>query len=69
MKQEIDRNEDLLRSCLRAVAAVDKLEGAAENEAWAKFMETKVMSEKIKPKYAAIKAEAKAGVGGASADR
>ena len=48
---------------------MDKLEGAAENEAWAKFMETKVMSEKIKPKYAAIKAEAKAGVGGASADR
>ena len=43
VKQEIDRNEDLLRSCLRAVAAVEKLEGAAENAAFAKFLEKTVM--------------------------
>ena len=39
VKQEIDRNEDLLRSCLRGVAAVEKLEGAADNAAFAKFLE------------------------------
>ena len=61
MKQEIDRNEVLLRSCLRAVLAMEKLEGAGDNEAFAKFLETKVRSEKIAPKYDAIKAEAKAG--------
>ena len=56
VKQEIDRNEDLVRSCLRAVVAVERLEGAADNAAFAKFMEKTVLSEKIAPKYAAIKA-------------
>lgn len=34
VKQEIDRNEDLIRSCLRAVAALDALPGSREVQAW-----------------------------------
>jgi cullin-associated NEDD8-dissociated protein 1 len=30
VKQEIDRNEDLLRSCLRAVVALEKLEAGCQ---------------------------------------
>jgi cullin-associated NEDD8-dissociated protein 1 len=61
VKQEIDRNEDLIRSCLRAVHACEVyLTGAANNPAFVEFIAKTVNGEKTAAKYAAVKAEAKA---------
>lgn len=35
---QIDRHEDSLRSCLRAVDALDRLPGATSNAKWTAFM-------------------------------
>ena len=61
VKQEIDRNEDLVRSCLRAVDACEAhLAGASNDPAFAEFIAKTVNGERTAAKYAAIKAEAKA---------
>lgn len=61
VKQEIDRNEDLVRSCLRAVHACEVyLTGAANDPAFVEFIAKTVNGEKTAAKYAAVKAEAKA---------
>ena len=61
VKQEIDRNEDLVRSCLRAVRACEVyLTGAANDPAFVEFIAKTVNGEKTAAKYAAVKAEAKA---------
>ena len=61
VKQEIDRNEDLIRSCLRAVHACETyLTGAANDPAFVEFIAKTVNGEKTAAKYAAVKAEAKA---------
>ena len=61
VKQEIDRNEDLIRSCLRAVHACEVyLTGAANDPAFVDFIAKTVNGEKTAAKYAAVKAEAKA---------
>ena len=61
VKQEIDRNEDLVRSCLRAVHACEVyLTGAANDPAFVELIAKTVNGEKTAAKYAAVKAEAKA---------
>ncbi|KAK2079471.1 hypothetical protein QBZ16_003163 [Prototheca wickerhamii] len=55
VKQEIDRNEDLIRSCLRAVAALDALPGSREVQAWDGLMTSLIEGPGFKAKYEAIK--------------
>lgn len=57
VKQEVDRNEDMLRSCLRAISAVNTLPSAANVQAFKQFMEEKVTAGAMKERYAAILAE------------
>ena len=55
--QEIDRNKDLQRSCLRAVAALASLPGAMDNPAFKAFMDQTVKAEDMKQRYEEIEAE------------
>ncbi|PSC76088.1 cullin-associated NEDD8-dissociated 1 isoform B [Micractinium conductrix] len=57
VKQEIDRNEDMLRSCLRAVDALAKLPNAAQVAPFKQFMDSVVLGPTLKEKYIAIKEE------------
>lgn len=57
VKQEVDRNEDMLRSCLRAVEVLSHLHGASNVPAFMQFMEQTVRGGSIGPKYAGIEAE------------
>lgn len=43
VKQEVDRNEDMLRSCLRAVDAIDRLPDAEKSAPWRSYMNNVVL--------------------------
>jgi hypothetical protein len=47
----------MLRSCLRAISAINTLSGAVGVQAFKQFMEEKVNGGPMKEKYAAILAE------------
>ena len=64
VKQEVDRNEDMLRSCLRAVAVLNRLPSAANVVPFKQFMEGVVMSGAMKERYNAILAEKRQAEGG-----
>ncbi|KXZ56874.1 hypothetical protein GPECTOR_1g789 [Gonium pectorale] len=58
VKQEIDRHEDMLRSCLRCVDALAHVPGADNNAAFQGFLRKVVMSQQpLRDKYAAIQKE------------
>ncbi|KAL6772373.1 hypothetical protein ACKKBG_A29965 [Auxenochlorella protothecoides x Auxenochlorella symbiontica] len=57
VKQEVDRNDDLLRSCLRAVAALERLPGCAVVAPWTAFISGVVQTPALKEKYAAARGE------------
>ena len=60
VQQEVDRNEDLLRSCLRAIHSLSKLPGAAGVAGWKAFMEGVVTGpEAMRVRYGRIKEERK----------
>lgn len=72
VKQEVDRNEDMLRSCLRAISAVNTLPAAANVQAFKQFIEERVTNGAMKERYAAIlaekrQAEGRGGVNGGGA--
>ncbi|KFM25199.1 Cullin-associated NEDD8-dissociated protein 1 [Auxenochlorella protothecoides] len=48
VKQEVDRNDDLLRSCLRAVAALERLPGCATVAPWTAFISGVVQTPALK---------------------
>ena len=48
VKQEIDRNEDMLRSCLRAVDSLAKLPNAAQVPPFKQFMDSVVLGPALK---------------------
>jgi hypothetical protein len=48
VKQEVDRNEDMLRSCLRCVDALAKMPAAAQAPAFKQFMEGLVLGPALK---------------------
>jgi hypothetical protein len=48
VKQEIDRNEDMLRSCLRAVDSLAKLPNAAQVPLFKHFMDSVVLGPALK---------------------
>lgn len=54
VKQEVDRNEDMLRSCLRAVEALARLPGASGVAAFKQFMDGTVNAGPMRDRYAAI---------------
>ena len=59
VRQEIDRNEDMLRSCLRAVDALERLDGSKDAVGFKTFLETVVKSDQLKAKYMSIIKERK----------
>ncbi|GBF96436.1 hypothetical protein Rsub_09235 [Raphidocelis subcapitata] len=70
VKQEIDRHEESLRSCLRAVDALDRLPGSSSVPRWPEFMRRTPGGAALRDKLAAVRAEreeAAAGAAGAGA--
>lgn len=67
VKQEIDRHEDMLRSCLRAVEALARLPGVEGCPPFQQFMRRTVLQGPLKDKYAAIERERAEQEGGADA--
>ena len=59
VKQERDRHDDLLRSCLRAVDALANLPNAMSVPAFKGFMEGVVGSGEMRERYASVKEERK----------
>ncbi|KAK9803499.1 hypothetical protein WJX73_009717 [Symbiochloris irregularis] len=57
VKQEVDRNEDMLRSCLRAIEAVARIPNVDTCAPFTTLMTSTVLQGNLQPKYAAIKAE------------
>lgn len=73
VKQEIDRNEDMLRACLRAIDALARLPGAVTVAAFKGMMDNVVNQGQMKERYAAVVqerkgAEGKKGVWGGGAE-
>ena len=59
VRQEVDRNEDMLRSCLRAVDALDRIEGSNGIIGFKTFLQNVVLSDAMAPKFRAIVKERK----------
>lgn len=57
VKQEVDRNEDMLRSCLRAVDAISRLPDAEHCPSWKAFMDNLVCAGAMKERFRAIQEE------------
>lgn len=54
--EQVDRNEDMLRSCLRAVDALNRIPNASSCAPFQRFMDTLVAGP-LAQRYAAVKAE------------
>ena len=54
---QLDRNDDMLRSCLRAVEAVARIPNVETCVPFKVFMNNTVLSSNLSSKYAAIKQE------------
>jgi cullin-associated NEDD8-dissociated protein 1 len=59
VRQEVDRNEDMIRSCLRSVESLDRLDGSQDVGSFRSFMDTVILGGNIKDKYEMIKKERK----------
>eukprot|EP01119_Soliformovum_irregulare_P025203 TRINITY_DN9265_c1_g3_i1.p1 TRINITY_DN9265_c1_g3~~TRINITY_DN9265_c1_g3_i1.p1 ORF type:complete len:1236 (-),score=487.10 TRINITY_DN9265_c1_g3_i1:55-3762(-) len=57
VKQEVDRNDEMIRSALRAIFAISLIPNLESNVKWEEFMRTAVRTGELAEKYAAIKAE------------
>ncbi|KAF8067210.1 CAND1 [Scenedesmus sp. PABB004] len=57
VKQEVDRHEELLRSCLRAVDVLNRLPGAEGCAPFAAFMKRVVLAGPLRDKFLAAQAE------------
>ena len=53
---QVDRNEDMLRSCLRAVDALNRIPNASSCAPFQRFMDTLVAGP-LAQRYASVKAE------------
>ena len=55
---QVDRNEDMLRSCLRAVDAVSRIPGTATCAAWRTFLQKEILGPPpMRARYNAVKEE------------
>ncbi|GIL42737.1 hypothetical protein Vafri_669 [Volvox africanus] len=69
VKQEIDRHEDMLRSCLRCVDALEHVPGSDNNSAFQNFLRKIVLgTPALKEKYLAIQRERAEAEGGDAMD-
>ncbi|EFJ52089.1 hypothetical protein VOLCADRAFT_79240 [Volvox carteri f. nagariensis] len=69
VKQEIDRHEDMLRSCLRCVDALEHVPGSDNNVAFQNFLRKVVLATPaLKEKYVAIQRERAEAEGGDAMD-
>jgi len=57
VKQEIDRNDELIRSALRAIYAITKIPNAESNHKFEEFLRTAVRIGEIGEEFAAVKTE------------
>jgi len=57
VKQEIDRNDELIRSALRAIYAITKIPNSESNHKFEEFIRTTAKAGEIAEKFAAVKAE------------
>lgn len=51
---QVDRNEDMVRSCLRAVDAISCIPETANVAEWKRFMAATVGAGPLKPKFEAV---------------
>jgi len=57
VKQDIEKNDELIRSCLRAVAYITRIPNAESNIKFSEFMKNSVRSPEVVEKWNSIKAE------------
>lgn len=57
VKQEVERNEELVRSALRAIAAITRIPNVESNHKFDEFLRQTVKTGELAEKFAAIKAE------------
>lgn len=57
VKQEIDRNEDMIRSALRAIDSLNRLSGGECSARFKSFMNTTVKGSQLVDKYNAVRQE------------
>jgi len=57
VKQEVERNDELIRSSLRAIVAIAKIPNSESNAKWEEFLKQNIMTGELGEKFAAIKAE------------
>ena len=57
MRLQVDRNEDMLRSCLRAVQSCTQIPAAETSAGFKNFMDRVVLQPPIAPKFAAVREE------------
>jgi len=54
VKQEIEKNDEIIRSALRAVAAISRIPGSEQNHKFEEFIRTTVKTGEIAEKYNAV---------------
>eukprot|EP01114_Cavostelium_apophysatum_P003685 TRINITY_DN1379_c0_g1_i2.p1 TRINITY_DN1379_c0_g1~~TRINITY_DN1379_c0_g1_i2.p1 ORF type:complete len:1235 (-),score=414.71 TRINITY_DN1379_c0_g1_i2:42-3746(-) len=57
VQQEVERNDELIRSALRAISAISRVPNVESNIKWEEFLKTTVKVGELGDKYAAIRAE------------
>jgi len=57
VKQEVERNDELIRSSLRAIAAITRIPNVESNAKFEEFLKQTVKTGEVGEKFAAIKAE------------
>jgi len=57
VQQDVERNDELIRSALRAILAISKIPNVESNTKWEEFLRTTVKVGDVGEKYASIKAE------------
>lgn len=65
---QVDRNEDMLRSCLRAVEACSRIPDVESSTGFRQLMERVVLVPPIAPKYKAVQDERAEAVGRGTRD-
>jgi len=66
VKQEVERNDELIRSALRAIYSITRIPNADTNHKFEEFLRQSVKTGEFAEKFAAIKAESEQAEGGSS---
>jgi len=68
VKQEVERNDELIRSGIRAIIAITRIPNAESNIKFEEFVRTSVRTGETAALFATLKAEGESGEGGGAAD-